>query len=101
MGMSQQTAAPSPPTSTALDPQLRRIAAAVIIGAFGVILDSTIVSVALHELGRALNASVSRLQWVSTAYLLAMFISIPLTGWAQGRLGGKKLWLTALATFLL
>jgi EmrB/QacA subfamily drug resistance transporter len=83
-----------------LDPELRRIAIAVITGAIAVILDTTIVSVALHELGGALDAPVDTIQWVSTAYLLAMFVSIPVSGWAQGRLGAKRLWLVALATFL-
>ena len=37
---------------------------------------------------------------MSTAYLLAMFVAIPITGWAQSRLGGKRLWLVALTLFL-
>jgi len=96
--MSQQSAAPAP--GAALDPQLKRIAAAVITGAIAVILDTTIVSVAIHELGNELDASVSTIQWVSTAYLLAMFVAIPVTGWAQSRVGGKRLWLAALTLFL-
>ena len=96
--MSQQTAAPAP--GAALDPQLKRIAAAVITGAVAVILDTTIVSVAIHELGTELDASVSTIQWVSTAYLLAMFVAIPISGWAQSRLGAKRLWLMALTLFL-
>lgn len=97
--MSQQTATVAAPP--ALDPQLKRIAAAVITGAVAVILDTTIVSVAIHELGSALDASVSTIQWVSTAYLLAMFVAIPISGWAQSRLGAKRLWLVALTLFLL
>jgi EmrB/QacA subfamily drug resistance transporter len=96
--MSQQTAVPAP--GAALDPQLKRIAAAVITGAVAVILDTTIVSVAIHELGTDLHASVSTIQWVSTAYLLAMFVAIPFSGWAQSRLGAKRLWLMALTLFL-
>ena len=90
----------APPPDAALDPELRRIAIAIVTGAVAVILDTTIVSVALHELGGALDASVDTIQWVSTAYLLAMFVSIPLAGWAQSRLGGKRLWLLALTVFL-
>jgi EmrB/QacA subfamily drug resistance transporter len=96
-----QTAATAPPPDAALDPELRRIAIAIVTGAVAVILDTTIVSVALHELGSALDASVDTIQWVSTAYLLAMFVSIPVAGWAQSRLGGKRLWLLALTVFLL
>lgn len=94
-----QGTAPPVAADAALEAELRRIAAAVITGAIAVILDTTIVSVALHELGGALDASVETIQWISTAYLLAMFVSIPISGWAQSRLGAKRLWLTALTTF--
>ena len=30
-----------------------------------------------------------------------MFVAIPFSGWAQRRLGGKRLWLVALTLFLL
>lgn len=93
------TATPADPD--ALDPQLKRIAAALITGGIAVILDTTIVSVALHQLGRELGASVATIQWVSTAYLLAMFVVIPVSAWAQSRVGGKRLWLLALSLFLL
>jgi EmrB/QacA subfamily drug resistance transporter len=96
--MTQASAAPVA-TPAQLDPELKRIAIAVITGAIAVILDTTIVSVALHELGGSLHASVETIQWVSTAYLLAMFVSIPATGWAQSRLGGKRLWLLSLTVF--
>lgn len=98
--MTQGTTTPAAPTA-GIDPQLKRIAAALITGAIAVILDTTIVSVAIHELGTQLDASVSTIQWVSTAYLLAMFVAIPVSGWAQSRVGGKRLWLAALTLFLL
>ena len=95
--MTQDTDAPE----QALDPELKRLAMTIIVGAITVILDTTIISVGIHELGTALDASVSTIQWVSTAYLIAMFVTIPITGWAQSRLGAKRLWLLALGTFLL
>ncbi|GIG22627.1 MFS transporter [Cellulomonas chitinilytica] len=98
--MSQSTATDERAT-TAIDPELKRLATAVIVGGIAVILDTTIVSVGLHELGASLHATVSTIQWVSTAYLLAMFVTIPLSGWAQGRLGSKRLWLVGLSVFLL
>ncbi|MBZ5738821.1 MDR family MFS transporter [Nocardioides mangrovi] len=101
MTQASTSAAPTPPADDTLDPELKRIAIAVITGAVAVILDTTIVSVALHDLSGALDASVETIQWVSTAYLLAMFVSIPVSGWAQSRLGAKRLWLVALAIFFL
>ncbi|WP_433606208.1 MDR family MFS transporter [Dactylosporangium sp. CA-139114] len=78
-----------------------RTAVAVLVGAVAVILDSTIVSVALHELGADLHAGVGTIQWVSTAYLLALGVVIPLVGWLQSHLGAKRLWMAALTVFLL
>ena len=92
---------PAATASGKLDPVLVRTAVALIVGGITVIFDSTIVSVALHQLSVDLHASVSTIQWVSTGYLLALGISIPLVGWLQGRLGGKRLWIAALALFLL
>lgn len=73
----------------------------IIVGAMAVVFDATIVSVAIQDLTTDLHASLSTIQWVSTGYLLAMFVSIPVAGWAQAVLGGKTLWLVSLSTFLL
>ncbi|MFF3203818.1 MDR family MFS transporter [Streptomyces sp. NPDC002962] len=94
------------PTSAAVrpdrvDPAVRRTAFTVIVGALAVVFDTTIVSVALDSLARELDAPLSTIQWVSTGYLLALFVTIPLAGWAQSRLGGRRLWIASLAVFLL
>lgn len=93
------TSAPTAPAK--LDPALIRTTVAIIVGVIAVIFDSTIVSVALHQLSIDLHASIATIQWVSTGYLLALGISIPLVGWLQGRLGSKRLWMIALTVFLL
>ncbi|MBL7258989.1 MDR family MFS transporter [Paractinoplanes lichenicola] len=84
-----------------IERQTLRTSLAVLTGGIAVILDSTIVSVALHELATDLDAGVGTIQWVSTAYLLALGVVIPTVGWLQGRLGAKRLWLAALTLFLL
>lgn len=84
-----------------IDPAVWRIAFTVIIGAMAVIFDTTIVSVALNDLAHDLHTPISTIQWVSTGYLLAMFVTIPIAGWAQSVLGGKRLWILALGIFLL
>jgi MFS family permease len=40
------------------------------------------------------------IQWVMTAYALALAAVIPLTGWATDRFGGKRLWMASVAMFL-
>lgn len=91
----------APAASDTVDPAVWRIAAAVLTGALAVIFDTTIVAVALHTLAAQLHTTVATIQWVSTGYLLAMFLAIPATGWLQARVGGRRLWLAAIAVFLL
>lgn len=83
-----------------VDPAVLRMAITLIVGALGVVFDTTIISVALNDLAEELDAPLSTVQWVSTGYLLAVFITIPLAGWAQSRLGGRRLWGIALGGFL-
>jgi EmrB/QacA subfamily drug resistance transporter len=79
----------------------KRTIFALVFGGMAAILDSTIVTLALHDLTRAFNTTTGTIQWVSTAYLLAMAVAIPVTGWAQARIGGKRTWMFALLLFVL
>lgn len=84
-----------------LPPGVMTTAWVLIVGGFAAILDSTIVAIAIDTLAREFHEPVSTIQWVATGYLLALAVAIPLTGWAQARVGGKRLWIAALALFLL
>src|ERR1700729_47645 len=83
-----------------LTPEVRRAVLALIIGGIAAILDTTIVTIALHTLGIKLHSTVGTIQWGSTAYLLALALAIPVTGWAEARWGGKRAWITALLIFV-
>lgn len=84
-----------------MDRSLKRLAVALVVGAMAPLFDSTIVSVALHSLASDLHASVATIQWVSTGYLLALGVTVPVVGWLQRRVGGRRLWMAALVVFLL
>jgi MFS family permease len=84
-----------------IDPKVLKSALILIVGALAVVFDTTIVAVALHTLAAQLHASVSTIQWVTTGYLLALGIAVPLSTWGLRRFGGKRLWLTALTIFLI
>lgn len=92
---------PPPSPTGALDPGLRRTAVALIVGALAVIFDTTIMSVALDDLSGRMHASLSAVQWVSTAYLLALATVMPAAGALQAVLGGRRLWIVSLGLFLL
>jgi EmrB/QacA subfamily drug resistance transporter len=89
----------APAKPAGLDPQLRKLALVILFGTIMTVLDTTIVNVALNDLGRDLHSSLSTIQWVITGYTLALSMTIPLTGWAVRRFGGRTVWLVSLVLF--
>ncbi|UGS34313.1 DHA2 family efflux MFS transporter permease subunit [Capillimicrobium parvum] len=83
-----------------LEPHVFRIAVVIVLGAIMSILDTTIVNVALRSLSTDLGTSLDDIQWVVTAYLLALGATIPLTGWLARRIGARRLYLIALVVFI-
>ncbi len=90
----------SPPSSDKLDRDILLVCSVVVVGAIMSILDTTIVNVALATLSRELHASLSTIQWVSTGYLVALAVVIPMTGWAAERFGAKRLWMLVVGLFV-
>jgi EmrB/QacA subfamily drug resistance transporter len=86
---------------TKLPAQVRGVLLALIVGGVAAILDSTMVTLALHTLVTKLHSSDGSIQWVTTGYLLALAVAIPVTGWAESRWGGKRVWMFALSLFVL
>ncbi len=72
---------------------------ATCLGYFMVILDATIVNVALPAIGRDLGGGVSALQWVLDAYTV-VFAGLLLSGGSLGdRLGARRVFDAGLALF--
>ena len=78
---------------------LVRLALVLVLGGLAPMLDTTIASVALHTLAGQFDVGVSSVQWVTTGYLLALAVTIPVSGWATDRFGDKPLWISSLALF--
>jgi EmrB/QacA subfamily drug resistance transporter len=91
----------SPTDDDRLDPQLVRIGLVLVSGMIMSLLDTTIVNVALDTLGRDLDAGLATSQWIVTGYLLALAIVIPISGWAIGRFGAKRMFMISVALFTL
>ncbi|HEX7102181.1 MAG TPA: MFS transporter [Nitrolancea sp.] len=73
--------------------------AALCLGYFMVILDTTVANVALPDIQRQFGASFSSLQWVVDGYAL-VFASLLLTGGAiADRFGGRRTYVTGFALF--
>ncbi|MFE1877942.1 DHA2 family efflux MFS transporter permease subunit [Streptomyces sp. NPDC059496] len=88
------------PDQEPLDPPLVRLALVLMLGSFAAGLDTTIVNIAIDSLRSHFHAAVGTVQWVSTAYLLALTMIVPLTAWAADRFGARRMWLTSLTVFL-
>ena len=88
------------PARDGVDPKVLKTALILVVGALAVVFDTTIVSVALHQLSTSLDVPVSTIQWVTTGYMLALGAAVPLSTWALARFGGKRVWMFALAVFL-
>jgi EmrB/QacA subfamily drug resistance transporter len=77
------------------------VAIVVILGMMMSVLDTTIINVALDPLSRHFHASLSSIQWVATAYLLALAAVIPISAWVARRFGSKRVYLISLVLFTL
>ncbi|MEV8093797.1 MDR family MFS transporter [Kitasatospora sp. NPDC085879] len=85
----------------ALPRSLLVLGAAVSLGVVMSTLDTTIVSVGLRAMGEELAAPLSTVQWVTTSYLLAFSMVIPLVGWGVSRFGARRMWLSSLTVFVI
>src|SRR6202021_2690873 len=87
--------------SDRLGPGVWKIIAVTVAGAFMTQLSTTMVNVSLSNLGTELHASLSAIQWVTSGYLLALALMLPLTGWLVERIGVKALYLWCFSAFTL
>lgn len=77
------------------------VAIAVMLATVMVILDMTIVNVALPHMMGALGATADQVTWVLTAYIVMEAVFIPLTGFFASRLGRRRLMLLSVGGFVI
>lgn len=93
--------ADGPRESHRLDPLIWKVGSVAVLGSFMAQLDATVVNVSLSSLAVQLHASLSVIQWVTSGYLLALALMLPLSGWLVDRIGAKRLYLACFSTFTL
>src|SRR6476619_4595517 len=63
------------------------------------IIDSSIVNVAIPTMMGNLGATLDEISWVTTAYMIANSIVLPIAAWLGTRLGRRKYFTTAILLF--
>src|SRR3954466_16033816 len=75
------------------------IAVAVVLASLMQVIDSSIVNVALPDMMGNLGANLDEIAWVSTGYILASVIVIPLTGFLGDLFGRKRYFVGSIVLF--
>ncbi len=75
------------------------IMAAIILGTLMQMIDSSIVNVAVPTMMGNLGASLDEITWVTTGYMLATIIMLPLTAWLSSFFGRRKYLAGSMAIF--
>ena len=81
------------------DPHKYLIALACVLAAMMQVIDASIVNVAIPHMMGELGASLDEIAWVSTGYILASVIIMPLTGWLSAYFGRKRYFAASIVIF--
>ncbi len=76
------------------------VAAAVTVGTLMGAVDASVVNVALPSMQATYGVSLVEVTWVSTGYLIALVLVLPLTGWLSSLFGRKPLYQACLLLFV-
>ena len=77
----------------------RRVIWLLLSASFVVILNETIMSVALRDLMLDLDIEAATAQWLSTAFMLTMAVVIPITGFLLERFNTRPIFIAAMSLF--
>ena len=76
------------------------VSIAIMLATIMVILDMTIVNVALPQMMGSLGATSNQITWVLTSFIVAQAVFIPMTGYFSARFGRKHLLLISVTGFV-
>ncbi len=81
------------------EPHRYMIALAVVLASVLQVIDTSIVNVAIPHMMGSLGATIDEIAWVSTGYILASVIVIPLTGWLAAFFGRRRYFASSILIF--
>jgi len=71
----------------------------VMAAALMAMIDISIVNVALSDIRASFGTPIDQIGWVSTGYMMANIVVIPMTGWLQRRFGFRRYFSTSVLIF--
>lgn len=77
------------------------LVAVLLIGTFCTVLNQTLLATAFPTLMKEFDISASTVQWLTTGFLLVNGIMIPISAWLINSFSSKKLYISAMTTFLI
>jgi EmrB/QacA subfamily drug resistance transporter len=95
----RRMATPMPRHIYQVEGSLWKIAPVAVVGALLSQLNTTMINVSLSSLAGELHSGLTTIQWVTSGYLLALTLVLPLTGWLVDRLGARSLYLFCFGSF--
>ncbi|HEX5439662.1 MAG TPA: MFS transporter, partial [Ktedonobacterales bacterium] len=75
------------------------IAIVAALGLIPIVLDTTIVTVALNPIGDDLHTDINTAQWIVTGFFLANAAVVAVGGYLASRFGRKRIFITGLTIF--
>jgi EmrB/QacA subfamily drug resistance transporter len=87
------------PETDRLPADLWKVVTVAVLGSFLAQLDATVVNVSLSTLAAEMHSTLATVQWVTSGYLLALALMLPLNGWLVDRIGAKRLYLWCFSAF--
>lgn len=90
-----------PPATTADANEKWKVLGVVVFGIFMVVLDTTVVNVALPTIRDQFHASLAGAQWIVSLYVLSLGICTPVAGYLSDRFGMKRMYLVGIGLFVL
>ena len=99
--MATTTLSPAQRLAAAADPYANRyiIAITVTLAAIMELIDTSIVNVAIPHMMGNLGATLDQIAWVSTGYIVANVIVLPITGWLSSYFGRRRYFAGSIALF--
>lgn len=83
-----------------MDGRAKKVAAILALGTLMVMLDVTVTVVAIPGLAESFDTNLPTVQWVTTAYALALVAVMPTAAWMIGRFGAARVYICALTLFV-